>query len=223
MPTGNNVSVPLSDAITEAKLALRISETTLHDRWLETLAQRALLRMNNLNSMSIINTRLEVDGGVAQLPDNVLRFIAMRYCDEEGHSYGGYITDFAFMEQCGCTLAEGAVWGDWGGVVQINDNKLMWQYPHQAPTHVNIVYRGRKLDEDGFILIYDYMVEAVKLYICKEFALSNMERYTPIQLAEWKKGWLSQSGRVVSYDAKMSWNNNFGAAVRITHPYIIAI
>ena len=45
----NNGYRNLSDAIFEAKRKLGISQTTIHDKDLSIMAQRALLRMNNLS------------------------------------------------------------------------------------------------------------------------------------------------------------------------------
>jgi hypothetical protein len=223
MPTGNHNHVPLSEAITEAKWLLGISETTIHDIELNTLAQRALIRMNNLNSIYIENVTLDVASGEAELPDNLLRIIAMRYCNANGVSYGAYAADFAFMGQCGCGLEGGTASTDLSSTIMINNGKIMWRYAELAPDKIKVSYRARKLDEDGFIMIYDYVVEAVKFFLCYQFSQKYMDRYLPAQYSEWKTSWRSQSERVISYDAFNSWQNNFSRAVSLSHPKIITL
>lgn len=223
MATGNYSHVSIDEAITEAKWELGISETTVHDLMLQTLAQRSLTRMNNLGSIKIRNEKIKVIGGEAVLPDNVLRIIAMRYCDEKGNSYGDYLADFAFMDECGCSFDKGALSTTLVSNVMIDDGKIRWRFHDMAPDYVKISFRSRILDKDGFIMIKDYMVEAVKFFICHRFALKYLDKYGRDRYAEWKKGWLSQSSRVVSYDTHTSFQNNFKRVVSLSHPKIIAL
>ncbi len=223
MPTGNYSHVSLEEPITEAKWELGISETTVHDIELQTLAQRALLRMNNLGSINIKTFRLKVIGGEATIPDGVLRIMAMRYCDEEGRSYGDYLADFAFMEECGCSFDKGVFSTPYVSNVMINNGKIQWRYHDMAPEYVNIACRVRTIDGNGFIMIKDYMVEAVKFFLCHRFALKYLEKYGRDRYLEWKKGWLNQSSRVVSFDAHDNFQNNFKRVVSLSHPRIIAL
>ena len=103
----------------------------------------------------------------------------------------------------------------------IEDGKLQWKYPDNAPAKVRIAYRSRKSDKEGFTLIYDYMVECVSLYICSKFALKYIERYP--QYNEWRKQYKAQHNRVVSLDAFNSFQNNFERIVRASHPVIITL
>jgi len=109
------------------------------------------------------------------------------------------------------------------GNVMINNNTIIWQYPVDAPIAVNVAYQAKKVDEDGFILIYDYMVEAVMWYICWNFYLRYPKQYTPDQGAIWKREWKAQHDRVVSFDAFQSFQNNFAKAVSLSHPRVLSL
>lgn len=218
---GNYKHVPLDDAITEAKWMLGISETTIHDVELNILAQRALVNMNSLGSMVINNAILDVIDGEAELPDNVIKLLALRYCDEHGNGYGAYLADFAFLDQCNCSFENGAESYDMGSVLMLNNNKLSWKYPSDAPSKVKLSYRGRQIDDDGFIMIYDYVVDSVRLYICYNFGLKHIEKYPQWQV--WKKEWKAQHDRVVSVGAFNSFQNNFERIVQASNPKIITL
>jgi hypothetical protein len=145
--SGVNKSVPLDDAITEAKWMLGISETTIHDIWLNTQAERILINMSNLNSTAIYNTTLDVVEGEATLPDGMVRLLALRYCDSDGKSYGAYIGDFNFINKsnCSCDNNSDYPFTEYNTVLMINDSKLLWHSPSDAPSKVRIAYRGRRL------------------------------------------------------------------------------
>jgi hypothetical protein len=219
---GNYKFVPIDDAITEAKQMLNIGDGTSFDIYINTLAQRALGRLNSLGQMFVENKRLTIDQGQAELPENCVRVIAMRYCDQYGKSYGAYLADFAFLDQCHLAVT-GEDNRHFSGNVMINNNTIIWQYPVDAPIAVNVAYQAKKVDEDGFVLIYDYMVEAVMWYICWNFYLRYPKQYVPDQGAIWKREWKAQHDRVISYDAFNSFQNNFAKAVSLSHPRVLSL
>jgi len=220
--SGVNKQVPLEDAITEAKWTLGISETTIHDIELAILAQRCLVNLGNLNSTYVANETLDVVDGEAQLPDNMLKLMAMRYCDQDGVSYGAYIGDFSFLDQCGCAVSGSDTDQiQLNQVVMINNGMLQWMYPENAPAKVRIAFRSRKADKDGFVMIYDYMVDCIKYYLCAEFGLKHIDKYPQWQV--WRKYYKAQHDRVVSFDAFQSFQNNFESIVRQSKPVIITL
>lgn len=221
--SGVSKSVPLEDVITEAKWMLEISETTLHDQWLYILAERTLIKMGNLNSTAVFNQTIDVIAGEAELPENVVRLMGLRYCDADGHVYGAYVGDFAFMEATNCAFdnqgdSEAYNLED---IVMINDSKLMWKYPDNAPSKVKIAYRGRRVDSEGFTMIFDYMVDAVKYGIVSEFAIRKISQYP--QWPQWRKMYKAAHDRVVSLDAANSFRNNFTKMVKTSVQQIITI
>lgn len=223
-PVGNFNYYPLDACITEAKEKLNITEGSVHDQYMRLLANRALLRMNSLGMMSINNITIDVIDGEAEMPNGALRFIAMRYCDEDGIPYSQYIADFNFLRQCACDLGgPGLDYSDEKSLAMINGNKIIFKYPVEAPKKIKVAYMGRKIDEDGFGLIYDYMVEAVVYFICHQFVEKYPQSYLPWQYMEWKNSWKAQHDRVVSIDARQSFNNNFARIVSLSHPKIITL
>ena len=219
---GNYKFVPIEDAITEAKQMLNIGDGTSFDIYLNTLAQRALVRLNSLGQLYVENITIPIDQGQATLPDNCVKIIAMRYCDADGKPFGAYVADFAFLDQCNLAVT-GADNRHFSGNVMINNNTIIWQYPNDAPTSVKVAYQAKKVDEDGFIMIYDYMVEAVMWFICWNFYLRYPKQYIPEQGALWKREWKAQHDRVVSFDAFQSFQNNFQKAVNLSHPRVLSL
>ena len=219
---GNYKFVPIDDAITEAKQMLNIGDGASYDIYLNTLAQRALVRLNSLGQLYVENITIPVDQGQEVLPDNCVKVIAMRYCDYYGKAYGAYVADFAFLDQCNLAVT-GADNRHFSGNVMINNNAIIWQYPNDAPINVKVAYQAKKVDEDGFIMIYDYMVEAVMWFICWNFYLRYPKQYVPEQGALWKREWKAQHDRVVSFDAFQSFQNNFQKAVNLSHPRVLSL
>ncbi len=219
---GNYKFVPIEDAITEAKQMLNIGDGTSFDIYINTLAQRALGRLNSLGQMFVENKTIPIDQGQAELPENCVRVIAMRYCDADGKPFGAYIADFAFLDQCNLVLS-GVDNRHFSGNVMINNNNIIWQYPNDAPVSVRVAYQAKKVDEDGYIMIYDYMVEAVMWFVCWNFYLRYPKQYTPDQGAIWKREWKAQHDRVVSFDAFQSFQNNFQKIVNLSHPRVLSL
>lgn len=221
--SGVNNSVPLEDVITEAKWMLGISETTIHDQWLYVLAERVLIKMGNLNSTAVFNKTLDVIAGEAELPNNVVRLMGLRYCDSNGNVYGAYVGDFAFMHETNCSFDNSSDDDIYNleDIVMINDSKLMWKYPDNAPSKVKIAYRGRRVDSDSFTLIFDYMVDAVKYGVVSEFAIRTPSQYP--QWQQWRKMYKASHDRVVSLDAANSFRNNFTKMAKTSVQQIISI
>ena len=73
---GNYKFVPIEDAITEAKQMLNIGDGTSFDIYINTLAQRALVRLNSLGQLYVENITIPIDQGQAALPDNCVKVIA---------------------------------------------------------------------------------------------------------------------------------------------------
>jgi len=218
----NNGYRNLSDAIFEAKRKLGISQTTIHDKDLSIMAQRALLRMNNLSSLQINNMELDVVEGIATLPSDCLKFISLRYCGTDGVAFGAYVSDFAYLNECGCGI--NGINQSYNGIAMINDNTITFKDIVNAPHRIRIAYRGRTVSEDGFILIRNHVVEAVSMYLCWQFAEENSHLPTyGNKYQYYERQWIALSNRVISLDARESFNNNFAAMVSISHPRIISL
>jgi hypothetical protein len=212
----------LSDAIFEAKRKLGIQQTTIHDKDLSTMAQRSLLRMNNLSSIVIKNETLDVVEGIAPLPSDCLKFISLRYCGQDGVAFGAYVSDFAYLSECSCGVD--GINQSYGGIVMINDRNITFKDIVNAPSKIKIAYRGRTTDENGLILIKNHVVEAVTMFICWQFAEENSHLPTyGNKYQYYEQQWKALSGRVVSLDARESFNNNYASMVSLSHPRIISL
>lgn len=220
--TSNYNSIPISDCIIEAKSELELSEGTLHDADMYNWAQKALMQMGGLQTMKIKNVKLDIVDGQADLPSDMLKFLALRFCDKDGVGYGVYFGDYNFLSECNCNVNGELM--PYGSLVMINDNKIIFRSSDEIPEAVTLAYRGSIVDENGFVSIYPYMSNAIVAYICFRFCkkFMHVNRYA-VKLQEWKSTWKAEHDRVVSFGAHQSFQNNQSVARRMTHPLIIAL
>lgn len=224
--TGNYRYVPLSDAIIEAKDDLGITNN-VHDVTLFNYAYKAVLDMNPLSLLNIINEEVIVEGGIALMPNNCITFLAMRYCRENGETYGPYFADLAFLERNYCKLANAEV-GNYHGILAFSDDRFIWYDPANAPTKIKVAFFGRKVDPNGSgtPLIRDYMVDAVAYFIKWRFSTkylnTNPPRYTQMQNQEWKSMWIGSRAAVISSDAQKQYVMKNQSFYNKLHPPIIS-
>lgn len=224
--TGNYRYVSLMDAVIEAKDDLGLTNT-VHDVKLINYAYKAVLDMNPLSLLNIINEEVDVEGGIALMPNNCITFMAMRYCDANGRTYGAYMADLPFLERCGCLIGNGAV-GDYKHIVGFTDNRFVWYDPACAPVKIKVAYVGRKTDPSGsgMVLIRDYMVDAVAYYVKWRFSTTMLNtvppRYTPMQNQEWKQMWIGSRAAVISADAQRDYFIKSQSFYSKLHPPIIS-
>jgi hypothetical protein len=219
--TGNYRYIPLSDAITTAKDMLNISDTTEHDIFLYNMAHKAVLNMNPLSLLHIRNDEIVVEEGVAQMPNNCITYLAMRYCREDGTVYGPYMTELNFLTACNCTVSET---GDFSGLVTYTDDKFIWANPLNAPAKIKVAYMARKTDEDGnnLPMIRDYMEEAICYYIQHKFVEKFPKKFATWQYQEWKNGWIGSRSAIISGDAQRDYFTKSRSFYNKLHPPLIA-
>lgn len=219
--TGNYRYIPISDAVTTAKDMLNISDTTEHDIFLYNMAHKAVLNMNPLSLLYIENEQIDVVDGVADMPNNCITYLAMRYCRDDGTVYGPYMADLSFLSACNCHLNN---IGDYGNIVTYTDDKFIWTRPIDAPTHIKVAYMARKMDIDGnnMPMIRDYMEEAITFYIQHKFVEKFPKKYAGFQYEAWKTGWIGSRAAVISGDAQREYFNKARSFYNKLHPPLIA-
>ena len=221
--SGDYLPVQLSDVISEVKSMLEITETTEHDPDLYKWAYDSLYKMNALQTMVIKNVTLDIEDGEADLPPDMLQFLALRFCDEHGRSYGIYLSDFNFLKDCNCSLD--GEYESYQSYFMINDSKLVLKYHGEdMPKKVVLAYRGAITDQEGFRVIYSYMSDAVVNYVCSRFTL----KYYRIPMhgqrhALFTRNWKAQHDRVISKGAHQDWIKNRQSLYFATHQMILSI
>ena len=218
--TGNYRYVPLSDAVTTAKDMLNISDTTEQDIFLYNMAHKAVLNMNPLSLLFIDNIDIDVEDGIAQMPNNCITYLAMRYCDKHGNPIGPYMADLNFLSMCNCNLTEV---GDYSRLVTYSNDRFVWVRPSDAPARIKVAYMARSLDNQGTNLpmIRDYMEEAVSYYIQHKFVEKFPKKYNTLQYEAWKSGWIGSRLAVISGDAQREYINKARSFYNKLHPPLI--
>jgi hypothetical protein len=215
-----NLYVHMTDAVMEAKSLLRISQTSIHDAELESMANDCVKQVRALNTIIIANATLDVVEGQVMLPKGFQRIIAVRYCDVAGQPIGNYIADFAFMNECGCGINSPFLEG-WGGGMMIQSGILSFRDIENAPPRIKISYKSLSLDEDGYILLPERAKLMVMYYLAYRFISMFPRQYETWQYQEFKKEYMAKRDAVISEAARESLTNNFARMVSLTHPVII--
>ena len=104
-PAGNYSLVPLENAVIVAEGMLGLTEDHPYRVRMMDFAQKATISMNPISLIELHNEEIPVINGVAKLPEGTLMPLAMRYCTNEGVSYGPYIADIYWLENCGCEVS----------------------------------------------------------------------------------------------------------------------
>jgi hypothetical protein len=219
--TGNYRYIPLSDAITTAKDMLNISDTTEHDIFLYNMAHKAVMNMNPLSLLYVENKEIVVEDGVAQMPNNCITYLAMRYCREDGTVYGPYMVELSFLNSCNCNITET---GEFSNMVTYTDDKFIWSKPLEAPPKIKVAYMARKMDYSGnnMPMIRDYMEEAICYYLQHKFVEKFPKKYATWQYQEWKAGWIGSRSAIISGDAQRDYFSKARSFYNKLHPPLIA-
>ena len=219
----DNFYIDLTDAVMEAKRKLRITQTSIYDAELEGFASDCLKQVRALSTLIISNTTLDVVQGEAVLPKGFQKIIAVRFCDTDGIGYGNYFADFAFMNQCGCEIYGGEIWGwDVGGMM-INGNKIIFANPQNAPSKIKISYKSTLIDGDAYVLMPERSKLMVVYYLAHQFVSVYPKQYETWQYQEWKKEYMAKRDAVISEAARDSLTKNMAMMVSLTHPLIIQL
>lgn len=226
--------ISLNDAITEAKMYLKIKDTS-DDDLLEVLAWNAVRKIAPLSSFTSKVETIDVCNNKAKLPDLALRFLWFIPCginsvDEDGNAIpttgtNSFIyVDTPFLKEIGANFNNVGWFYNAANVVRINDGYLEFStVGGQFFDKVLVGYFGYDTDEDGVFRITDQVKPAVVYRICAEYALMNMENNTyRTQYSIFERKAVAARNMVKSVDFKNYFQNNIDQVNQMYRAYFYA-
>jgi hypothetical protein len=195
---GNYTYISTDLALEIAKMMLQLENTSEFDDDIEKWVNIRLMTKGGVDQFKIQQTSIDVIDSIAALPSGINRILAMRYCDSDGVAYGYHYVDFDWLDACGCQVDGGY---SFGGLFTIIGNNIKFLNVSNAPDKIKIMYKGYTLDGDGLIMIKDYMAYGLACFAAYNIALTHKEKYTQVQLAEYKRNYVAQGNMITSRQA----------------------
>lgn len=199
MPVAGNYTFVSTDlAIELAKMMLQLENTSEFDDDIEKWVNVRLMSMGGVDQFKIQQKTIDVIDGIAPLPNGVNRILALRFCSDDGIAYGVHYVDSDYLNVCGCEVIGGY---SYGGLFTIVGSNIKFISPGETPDKVRVAYKGYVTDGDGLIMIKDYMAWGLACFAAYNIALTHKEKYTQVQLAEYKRNYISQGNMITSRQA----------------------
>jgi hypothetical protein len=199
MPVAGNYTFVSTDLALElAKMMLQLENTSEFDDDIEKWINVRLMGLGGVDQFKIQQACLDVVDGIAEMPNGINRILALRYCTDDGVAYGHHYVDMDFLNVCGCEVQGGYAYG---GLFTIMGNNIKFLNPASSPEKVKIMYKGYVTDGDGLIMIKDYMAWGLACFAAYNIALTHKEKYTQVQLSEYKRNYISQGNMITSRQA----------------------
>lgn len=208
--------IPISNAVSRAKMQLGLGGTTDNDIWFETLADEAARHLGCLSLLVKKNCKIDIINGKAKLPCGFYKLLGLKF----DIAFTDFIPDPNNPPPAGANPNQGgnqypynpyyfdAVYADlkflndWGVDGQTNFQpyqsvfEIIGNYIHfHSPPATGIAtlsYMGWNKDEDGMIIIYENYERAIWNYICYMFTLQNSDRYPVSTRMDYRETWKSQ-------------------------------
>jgi len=222
-PTYEEISV--REVIANAKMKLRLTNTTEHDLYLEVLANEALDSLDALSQLVKDQCDLTFTNNQAELPKNFSKLLALRLngCTTtltndpianqliNNCNIAVYV-DTKFLDTCGCDTNS---WGinnitPYGQGFQINKGFIHFNYS-QDVAQVNtavLAYMGLNVDENGDSVIYRRYERAVSAYVRTNFMLTWAENYNQYVIEKASREWVNQRSKLIGQDVAKDFQNN---------------
>jgi hypothetical protein len=231
---GEYHKISLKDAITEAKMYLKIKDTS-DDDLLEVLAWNAVRKIAPLSSFTTKLEKVDVCNNKAKLPELCLRFLWFIPCGVDGVDENGLAiptvwsnsfiyVDTPFLTEFGAGFANSGWFTNAQNVVRINNGYLEFaNVGGQFFDKIQLAYFGYDTDEDGVFRITDQVKPAVVYRICAEYALINAENpvYQRTQGVFERKA-VAARNMVKSVDFKNYFQNNIDQINAMYRAYFYA-
>lgn len=223
--------ISIKNPIIDAQMQLGID----HDKdvmWFTRLATQAEIEIGSYYQYERTRAVVDVNGCVACLPaDNVLVEIAVM--GDQGEGCGDLLNMFCGISGVTTTnLANQANFlvVDIGGAVgdtvafgtvgyEIQNNKIILQQPRDGQ-QMTVQYLRHMKDCDGFAMISENHVLAIKAYICLHYAIrgQNKNYIDRDMISYWKEQWDRECRHGRAEDNRLTYTQRQDAANVYTNP-----
>jgi len=210
-PTWSTISV--DEVLVNAKAKLRIGDSS-QDDFLTLLFFEALSSLNAYSQLKKENCPLTFQGSTAKLPDNYVRYLALRLDTASdttndpiqnqifnGCQYYLY-ADLNYLNNCGCDTT-GAL--DWNrGGFQIS-NGFIHLNSEVEVISATLAYMGLNVDANGKRVIFERYERGVSAYLCWKYALTWFEQFNQYVIDSYQQEWMAQRGKLIGIDNAQSF------------------
>lgn len=209
--------IGMNSVLANAKVKLRIQNTTEHDSFLSMMTVEALESLNALSQLTKRNCSLIFTNGTAELPKDYVRYLALRIDianDDTNDPINNTLlngcqsflySDTNFLSQCGCDCTGSLNW-NLGGFQILNG--FIHMNTVSEVTTSTLAYLGVNLDKAGNPVILQKYERAISSYCCYQFALTWSDKYNQYVIEEYKKTWQAQRGKIIGQDAAQSFQDD---------------
>lgn len=198
--------VTSASVLTIVKQMLRLSDTTDHDIYLESLINSGARRLGTTETLIIKNCTATATDSRFYLPKDCKELLAFRSKDS---CVQGTFVATNFFTQCGCnSLLSSAGINYLSNLINIEGRWAYLQVSVPDGTEFEIAYSALNTDEDGMMVINEEQQIAIENYASWKFAISYPENYTRSQWEDWKNDFTLQSGKCRGLAARRSFKQS---------------
>lgn len=226
------------------KQELEITHTTLHDQLIMDMMEDAANSIEAAEKMIIKDECLEVECGVAKLPEHTDELIAVRPLNSEGeygcdcgstlnqYANGGgqrnpcsglcnqyYVKIPAFLQAfqsngCGCS-SFGQYFGLTGNAITFGSSF--------RPSGVRAWVKATNVDCDGFVVMYEPWKRAIIGYCCARMAVVlKSGGYNAGQKKFWWQEWVKQKRKIKGKSNRIAWKQDINFITPVVN-YILSV
>lgn len=211
-------TIPISNAISRAKMELNLEHTQEYDPYLLIIANDALMHIGSVDQISEHSAVYDIVDNKVSLPAGLVSLVAFIFVDDDGCPSGsGYVDETKILK--------GPIggWLDWGYSIQANDGgQIVFDCSADLPTEkVRLFWEGRLVDKYGVSLMHEMEERGVAAYICYKFARRFPSLYDRGMIGDFKKEWENQK-RFLRADAVVnSYRQNRGKIQDLWNAYVV--
>lgn len=216
-------TISTKDVIARAKVQLRLTSPE-HDDYFRIMLFEALDSLNALSQTIKKSCKITFTDNVAQLPDDLIKFLALRINNAVSNIENDPIAsqifsqcqfavyaDVPFMNGCGCDISGfGSNITSYSNSFQINNGFVYFNFSSNlvAVHDATVAYLALNVDEDGNSQIYQRYERPVAAYLCYRFTQAYFEKFNQYIIESYQSEWAYQKVKIVGQDYVRDFQQN---------------
>ncbi len=235
-PTYENIGI--NEVVARAKVQLLLTNTSDYDNFLEMAIFEAMGSLGLLSQLVKDECPLNVTDGIADLPKNFIKLIAVRADVNVDPDSNDPITsqfsqcgillyaDTPFLTSCGCNNgADGFAFNSWNfpyQSYQINKGRIYMNCPSGTITNAKIAYYGTNVDDKGKAVIFSRYERALFNYACWQFTLAHVKDYNQYVIETYAAIYRAQRSMLQAQDVRFKFENEAREIQNILSAFVVS-